>query len=197
VNRPDIRNRIFKRSVLESSGYTRSCTFPFTFEGKVYNPRGGKSWRTNPGGMKQLLERGRLFVLGSKLYYKLLYSDFPYTSLLNSWSDTVAGYSERKLYVVQTQPKVIQRCLLMTTDPGDLVLDPTCGSGTTTYVAEQWAGGGSPSTQAGSRLPSRGSDGIPILRRTRAAANAPTPRRRPTRHGPSLLTGSARLPTSP
>jgi adenine-specific DNA-methyltransferase len=88
--------------------------------------------------MKRLQETGRLFVLGTKLYYKLWHNDFPYSSLLNSWSDTVAGYSETKLYVVQTHPKVIQRCILMTTDPGDLVLDPTCGSGTTAYVAEQW-----------------------------------------------------------
>ena len=130
--------KVFKRSVLESSGYTVSCTFPFDFEGKPFNPRGGKSWRTNPPGMAKLRDEGRLFVLGTKLYYKLFYSDFPYTSLLNTWTDTVAGYSEAKLYVVQTQPKVIQRCMLMTTDPGDLVLDPTCGSGTTAYVAEQW-----------------------------------------------------------
>lgn len=132
------KNKIFKRSVLESSGFTRSCTFPFNFGGTSFIPRGGKSWRTNKQGMESLQQKGRLFVLGSKLYYKLFYSDFPYTSLLNSWSDTVAGYSETKLYVVQTQPKVIQRCMLMTTDPGDLVIDPTCGSGTTAYVAEQW-----------------------------------------------------------
>ncbi len=131
-------NRIFKRSVLESSGYTKSCTFPFEFEGKTYEPRGGKSWRTNPEGMKTLQQEGRLFVLGKKLYFKLFYLDFPYTSLLNSWADTMAGYSEAKLYVVQTHTKVVRRCMLMTTDPGDLVLDPTCGSGTTSFCAEQW-----------------------------------------------------------
>ena len=130
--------KVFKRSVLESSGFTRSCTFPFTFEGKPFEPRGGKSWRTNETGMERLNETGRLFVLGRKLYFKLFHSDFPFTSLLNSWSDTVAGYSEAKLYVVQTQPKILRRCLLMTTDPGDLVLDPTCGSGTTAYVSEEW-----------------------------------------------------------
>ena len=132
------RHKIFKRSVLESSGFTRSCTFRYTFERRPFDPRGGKSWRTNLDGMKRLDEQGRLFVLGTKLYYKLYHSDFPFGSLLNSWSDTVAGYSETKLYVVQTHPKVIQRCMLMCTDPGDLVLDPTCGSGTTAYVAEQW-----------------------------------------------------------
>jgi adenine-specific DNA-methyltransferase len=131
-------DKIFKRSVLESSGFTKSCTFPFEFEGKTYNPRGGKSWRTTPEGMATLSSKGRLFVLGTKLYYKLYYSDFPYMSLVNGWTDTMAGYSEPKRFVVQTHPKIIQRCMLMTTDPGDLVLDPTCGSGTTAYVAEQW-----------------------------------------------------------
>jgi adenine-specific DNA-methyltransferase len=132
------QDSVFKRSVLESSGFTQSCMFPFNFEGKTFSPRGGKSWRTNPEGMGRLQLASRLFVRGSKLYYKLFFSDFGFTSLLNSWPDTVAGFSEAKLYVVQTHPKVIQRCLLMTTDPGDLVLDPTCGSGTTAYVAEHW-----------------------------------------------------------
>ncbi len=129
---------VFKRSVLESSGFTKSCTFEFEFNAQKFWPRGGKSWRTNPEGMERLKEKGRLLVLGSKLYYKLFHADFPHTSLLNSWDDTVAGFAETKLYVVQTHAKVVQRCVLMTTDPGDLVLDPTCGSGTTGYVAEQW-----------------------------------------------------------
>lgn len=134
---PD-KEKIFKRSVLESSGFTPSCMFPFEFEGKTFNPRGGKSWRTNETGMVALREKKRLFVLGSKLYFKLYHSDFPYQSLLNGWSDTVAGYGETKKYVVQTHPKVVQRCMLMTTDPGDLVFDPTCGSGTSALVAEQF-----------------------------------------------------------
>jgi adenine-specific DNA-methyltransferase len=129
---------IFKRSVLESSGFTKSCTFRFEFEGKPFDPRGGKSWRTNQAGMDTLKRANRLFVLGSKLYFKLYYRDFSYMSLTNGWADTMAGYSEPKRFVVQTHPKILQRCMLMTTDPGDLVLDPTCGSGTTAYVAEQW-----------------------------------------------------------
>ncbi|MFN7917875.1 MAG: site-specific DNA-methyltransferase [Vicinamibacterales bacterium] len=131
-------DRIFKRSVLESSGFTPSCTFDTDFEGRRFTPRGGRSWRTNTEGMARLKEANRLFVLGAKLYFKLLHADFGWSSLLNSWSDTVAGFSESKVYAVQTQPKIIQRCLLMTTDPGDLVIDPTCGSGTTAVVAEQW-----------------------------------------------------------
>ena len=129
---------IFKRSALESSGFTPSCVFRFEFEGKSFDPRGGKSWRTNKIGMDALHVAQRLFVAGSKLYYKLFHADFGFTSMVNTWTDTVGGFSETKTYVVQTLPKVIQRCLLMTTDPGDLVLDPTCGSGTTAYVAEQW-----------------------------------------------------------
>ena len=129
---------VFKRSVLESSGFTPSCMFPHEFEGKSFEPRGNKSWRTNKEGMQRLHAADRLFVLGSKLYFKLYYDDFPKMSFLNTWPDTVAGFGEAKTYVVQTHPKIIQRCMLMTTDPGDLVLDPTCGSGTTAHVAEQW-----------------------------------------------------------
>lgn len=129
---------IFKRSVLESSGFTPSCTFETTFNGKQFDPRGGKSWRTNPTGMDRLRKSDRLLVLGTKLYFKLYFDDFSKMSLLNTWADTVAGYGETKTYVVQTHPKVIERCMLMTTDPGDLVFDPTCGSGTTAFVAEKW-----------------------------------------------------------
>ena len=129
---------VFKRSVLESSGFTPSCTFTHDHEGKLFFPRGKKSWRTNIQGMSRLEKADRLFVLGSKLYYKLFYDDFPCMSYLNTWPDTVAGFGETKTYVVQTHPKIIQRCMLMTTDPGDLVFDPTCGSGTTATVAEQW-----------------------------------------------------------
>ena len=132
------REGVFKRSVLESSGFTKSCTFVFSFEGEPYWPRGSKSWRTNEAGMERLLAANRLIVLGTKLYFRLYHGDFGFMSLLNTWSDTVAGFADTKRYVVQSQPKVIQRCMLMTTDPGDLVVDPTCGSATTAYVAEQW-----------------------------------------------------------
>jgi len=129
---------VFKRSDLRSSGYTPSCTFPIEFQGRTFTAGGGKSWRTNEPGIERLKAAQRLFVLGSGLYYKLRFSDFGFKSLENCWTDTAAGFSEGKVYVVQTNPKIIERCLLMTTDPGDLVLDPTCGSGTTAFVAEQW-----------------------------------------------------------
>lgn len=130
--------RVFKRSVLTSSGYTPSCTYDFEYEGKNYQPLSGKSWRTHPDGMKTLLKAHRVFVLGKNPYFRQFHADFPLIQLENSWSDTAAGFSEPKVYVVQTNVKVTSRCLLMTTDPGDLVFDPTCGSGTTAYVAEQW-----------------------------------------------------------
>lgn len=106
------------------------------YEGETFEPIRGKSWRTNRDGISRLIAADRLFKLGQKLYFKLFHNDFGYTSLENSWSDTIAF--ESKTYVVQTTRTVIERCLLMTTDPGDLALDPTCGSGTTAYVAEQW-----------------------------------------------------------
>lgn len=129
-------NRVFKRSDLTSSGYTPSCTFPITFEKKTFQTKRGKSWRTTPNGVETLKNANRLFVLGSKIYFKVYVRDFGFGSLTNQWSDTIE--SAGRLYVVQTTASVVQRCLLMTTDPGDLVLDPTCGSGTTAYVAEQW-----------------------------------------------------------
>jgi len=128
--------RVFKRSDLASSGYTPSCTFPIEFEDTTFETKRGKSWRTNKEGIEKLKKANRFFVLGKKLYYKMYLSDFGYSSLINQWMDTIE-FGGRS-YVVQTTPTVIQRCLFMTTDPGDLVLDPTCGSGTTAYVAEQW-----------------------------------------------------------
>ncbi len=127
---------LFKRSDLASSGYTVSCTFPFDYFGRTWTTSSGKSWRTTEVGVGRLKKADRLFSLGSKPYYKLYFGDYPYASLENSWSDTIEF--ETKTYVVQTTRTVVQRCILMTTDPGDLVLDPTCGSGTTAYVGEQW-----------------------------------------------------------
>lgn len=130
------RNGIFRRSTLTSSGFTPSCTFDFGLNGGVFKPFGRKSWRTNSEGMKRLNQADRLFVLGSNPYLKRYAADSMAILYDNSWSDAPAA-SER-IYVVQTAEKFIERCILMTTDPGDLVLDPTCGSGTTAYVAEQW-----------------------------------------------------------
>lgn len=137
LSEKDLSN-LFKRSVLTSSGYTPSCTYNFKFNDQQFSPLSGKSWRTHPKGMEELIRKNRIFIMGKNPYFKQFYSDFPYIQLENSWHDTAAGFSEPKIYVVQTNTKIISRCMLMTTDPGDLVFDPTCGSGTTARVSEQW-----------------------------------------------------------
>jgi len=130
------RERVFKRSDLASSGYTPSCTYDIEFGGQTFPPVSGKSWRTTAEGVDRLKDADRLFTLGKKLYFKMYHGDFGMRSLENSWPDTIEF--EKKSYVVQTTRTVVERCLLMTTDPGDLILDPTCGSGTTAFVAEQF-----------------------------------------------------------
>ena len=134
---PEDPEGVFKRSTLTSSGYTESCTFAFEFEGKTVPPK-RKSWRTNREGMRRLIRSARLFALGSQVYFRQFFADKPMRQMENTWTDTAAGFSGQKIYVVQTHEKIIRRCLLMATDPGDLVLDPTCGSGTTAFVAERW-----------------------------------------------------------
>ena len=135
-DRSPANSELFRRSTLTSSGYTASCTFPFSFHAQTFRPFGRKSWRTNAKGMDRLRRSGRLFSLGKNLYFRRFASDARLIQYENSWTDAPAAAD--KVYVVQTAPKFIERCILMTTDPGDLVLDPTCGSGTTPYVAEQW-----------------------------------------------------------
>jgi adenine-specific DNA-methyltransferase len=111
----------------------------FQHEGKRYAPGKG-TFKTEISGMTRLAKASRLEATkAQKLYYVRFIDDFPVFPITNQWADTsVAGFAADKLYVVQSSVKVIQRCVLMTTDPGDLVFDPTCGSGTTAYVAEQW-----------------------------------------------------------
>ena len=90
-------------------------------------------------GLTRLRSSERLHIVGNTLEYRRYYPDWPVSDLTNIWMDAGgSGFADPKLYVVQTVTRVIGRCMLMTTDPGDLVLDPTCGSGTTAYVAEQW-----------------------------------------------------------
>ncbi len=130
------KDRIFKRLDLCASGYGQSTDFPIVVEGRTYRPRPGVSWKTTKLGVQRLLARERLFALAGSMYYKIYYNDFPFQRLANIWTDTRGEVD--KTYVVQTSELIVARCLLMATDPGDLVLDPTCGSGTTAYVAEQW-----------------------------------------------------------
>ncbi|HUN79856.1 MAG TPA: site-specific DNA-methyltransferase [Solirubrobacteraceae bacterium] len=114
----------------------------YTLNGVPYDCGPGKHWKTsNPRGINRLVNARRIIPLGKQLNFKRYLDDFPAVPIDSLWNDTgSAGYSatDPKLYVVQTDTEVIRRCMLMTTDPGDLVLDPTCGSGTTAYVAEQW-----------------------------------------------------------
>ncbi len=112
--------------------------YAFEFEGQVFRVR-KRGWRTTEAGMRRLAERGRLVAVGDGLRFVQFATDFSVSPINNFWDDTGTGsFLDEKLYVVQTAAKVVQRCMLMCTDPGDLVMDPTCGSGTTAYVAEQW-----------------------------------------------------------
>ena len=112
--------------------------FPVNFEGQTYKPLTGY-WKTGVEGMSKLLKAGRIERRGRMLRYVRYLEDFPVRPIANFWPDVrFSSRVEDKTYVVQTASKVVARCLLMATDPGDLVLDPTCGSGTTAYVAEQW-----------------------------------------------------------
>jgi len=113
--------------------------FPVDFQGREIRPRTGY-WKTGQIGMARLIKAGRVTPSGQGMMYKRFLDDFAAIPFVNYWHDTSSGAStlDPKVYVVQTATKVIQRCLLMATDPGDLVLDPTCGSGTTAFVAEQW-----------------------------------------------------------
>jgi len=129
-------SRYYTTENLVSSGYTATCIFPIEFEERTFNPTSGKSWKTTKEGIEKLKQNKRLQATGKTLRYVLFYDDYPVTRLTNLWTDLTGA--QDKTYVVQTSSKVIQRCMLMSTDPGDLVFDPTCGSGTTAYVAEQW-----------------------------------------------------------
>ncbi|MGI9359960.1 MAG: site-specific DNA-methyltransferase, partial [Parasphingorhabdus sp.] len=130
--------RIFRQQIALAAGRTPSCVFDFELEGVVYKPRGNASWKSNTQGMPRLAKAERLEGNGRSLSYVRFQHDFGVNPIGNLWTDTASGSGMDKIYVVQTNQKVVERCILMTTDPGDLVLDPTCGSGTTAYVAEQW-----------------------------------------------------------
>lgn len=119
-------------------GYSADRDYEIELDGKKLRPASGKCWKTDEAGMERLKNAHRLvtFEGGDKLNYLLKLSDYPITAITANWEDTSAPNNMH--YVVETALKPIQRCMLMTTDPGDLVLDITCGSGTTAYVAEQW-----------------------------------------------------------
>jgi adenine-specific DNA-methyltransferase len=124
---------------LASQGGTPEGSKPFLFQGRTYQPPPNSHWKTHLDGMRRLDRAGRIDASTNSIRYVRLMSDFAIEPINNIWDDTIrAGYIDQKRYVVETIPKVIERCVLMATDPGDLVLDPTCGSGTTATAAEQW-----------------------------------------------------------
>ncbi len=131
--------RLAMSADLTSQGASANSEQKFVFRGKEWLPPAGLHWKTNVSGLKQLALADRI-VSATSLSYLRFMDDFPAYPITNIWNDTVGQnqFGGSKTYVVQTALTVAERCLLMTTDPGDLVLDPTCGSGTTAYVAEQW-----------------------------------------------------------
>ncbi|HEU0164585.1 MAG TPA: site-specific DNA-methyltransferase, partial [Thermomicrobiales bacterium] len=131
-------SRTFRGNPLTSQSGSTTTRFTYQYEGEAFSPKSG-GWKTNLKGMTRLYHARRLMGLGHTLTYVRFADDYNYQVLNDIWMDTKqSGFGDSKTYVVQTMDRVIERCVLMTTDPGDLVLDPTCGSGTTAYVAEQW-----------------------------------------------------------
>ena len=128
--------RYFRHTDLMATGYTESCHFEFYLDGKRAYPNPATSWKTTPQGVERLTAAGRLRWQRTVPAYKFFADDYPVMQITNQWTDTQGAIG--KSFAVQTATKVIERCILMTTDPGDLVFDPTCGSGTTAYVAEEW-----------------------------------------------------------
>ncbi|OUC14082.1 MAG: site-specific DNA-methyltransferase [Alkalinema sp. CACIAM 70d] len=121
---------------ITGGGIFATQIFEFELHGRKFRPAKNNSWKTALTGMQRLAKADRIMPKTTSLRYRALLSDFGYTPQTNVWLDSMG--TREKVYVVQTNEKIIQRCILMATDPGDLVLDPTCGSGTTAYVAEQW-----------------------------------------------------------
>ena len=134
------KGKRFRITALNSQGETSGETSqPFVWRSNEYHPPKRRHWSVTQEGLTRLEQNDRLLLEGKNLCYKRYLDDYPVAEVKNVWVDTGGGaLVHEKLYVVQTATKIIERCLLMTTDPGDLVLDPTCGSGTTAYVAERW-----------------------------------------------------------
>ena len=130
---------LFRASDLTSKGASEEGSRPFDFRATTYSPKAGNHWKTHRLGLRTLTQADRLIGRGNTLCFKKFAKDYDVTPISNVWTDTVQStFASENVYVVQTYSKVIARCIMMTTDPGDLVLDPTCGAGTTAYVAEQW-----------------------------------------------------------
>ncbi|MGE3296799.1 MAG: site-specific DNA-methyltransferase [Porticoccaceae bacterium] len=129
--------RLFRQSDLTSQTGVDKTKFPVFIDGREFRPNVGV-WKTGNAGMERLLKAARVISLRTTLAYQRFFDDFAVSARMNLWTDASSSVGADKVYVVQTHPRIVERCILMATDPGDLVLDPTCGSGTTAYVAEQW-----------------------------------------------------------
>ena len=142
AGRNALNGKLFAPDPLESAGMGRTkgegaaSWFQVELNGRKFTPTAQTRWKTNQLGMERLRKSDRLLPQESRIQFQKFVSDFPVSVLTNVWDD-LAGAPD-KVYVVQTNTKIVERCLLMTTDPGDLVIDPTCGSGTTASVAEEW-----------------------------------------------------------
>ena len=131
-------DRLYQLIALYPTGSFDTGVYTFEFRGRKYDPPTGRSWKSPVAGMRRLDSANRIepYQSGGTIRYRLFLDDYPVSPIHNIWLDTAPPAA--KTYVVQTGSRAIERCILMTTDPGDLVVDPTCGSGTTAYVAEQW-----------------------------------------------------------
>ena len=137
INRIPNDGRLYRVADLRSQGISKSDQ-TFLHQNKTHTPGNNAHWKTTVEGLRNLDRAGRIESLGSSIGYVRYFNDFPVSPISNYWHETANSYQEKKTYVVQTMEAVIEKCLLMCTDPGDLVLDPTCGSGTTAAVSEQW-----------------------------------------------------------
>jgi len=148
---PDI-GELFRTAGLTSQSGGDKSSFAVKFDGMSLLPSRGSFWKTNEVGMRTLARARRLDSTGQTLSYVRFQRDFRARALTAWWDDTIQStFATQNIYVVQTYTKVVQRCVMMATDPGDLVLDPTCGSGTTAFVAEQWGRRGGRSGSCGCR----------------------------------------------
>jgi adenine-specific DNA-methyltransferase len=131
--------RILKLLDVSSQTGSENSRFPIKLGGKTFKPSGNRGWSTSSEGFDRLQQAGRLHIQGNNLWWKSYRDEFPFRQLTTHWSDAKSNaFGDPRVYVVQTNSLVVQRCMLMTADPGELVLDITCGSGTTAMVAEQW-----------------------------------------------------------
>ncbi len=135
---PKIETKATSAGDLQSQGVRSTGSYTVTYSGRDYRPQPGNHWKVTAEGMARLIAANRIVALKNVIRFERHANDFPLQVIGDVWVDTSGGAAADKIYVVQTGPKIIERCILLSTDPGDLVLDPTCGSGTASFVAEEW-----------------------------------------------------------